>query len=245
MKLASYNLWDSPAGMPYRREQIVSALSALNADILCLQEDSAEIDFPSALPDLPFCACHREAGLTILSRYPIKDSLCMPYALVITVSYGIYTLCAVNIHLPWQSALLREEAIVAITDALSATDADYTLLAGDFNCSDTSAVHRFLLGEQSLHGHDASYFDLAEAFAERTNTAPNITLDFRSNPRWGIVDAPNTIEKNQRFDRLLMRNPYPAKSPALTDCGIFGTQISPITHLAPSDHWGVYAILDF
>lgn len=245
MKLASYNLWDSPAGMPYRREQIVSALSALHADILCLQEDSAEIDLQSALPDLPFCACHREAGLTILSRYPIKDSLCMPYALAITVSYGIYTLCVVNVHLPWQSALLREEAVVAMTDTISAAVADYIILAGDFNCSDTSAVQRFLLGEQSLHGHDTYYFDLAEAYADMTGIPPSPTLDFRRNPRWGVVDPPNTLEKTQRFDRILLANPYPTPAPMLTNFVVFGSEISEETRLAPSDHLGVYADLDF
>ena len=40
MKLASFNVWDSPAGMPHRREQILLALSSLNADVLCLQEVS-------------------------------------------------------------------------------------------------------------------------------------------------------------------------------------------------------------
>ena len=245
MKLASYNLWDSPAGMPHRREQIVSVLSALNADILCLQEDNAEIDFPSILPDLPFCACHREAGLTILSRYPIKDSCCMPYALVITVSYGCSTLCIVNVHLPWQSALSRENAITAVTDAISCIPADFILLAGDFNCSDTSSVQRFLCGEQSLLGHDASYFDLAEAYADMTGIPPSPTLDFRHNPRWGVIDPPNSLEKNQRFDRILLANPYPNPAPMLTNFGVFGHEISEKTHLAPSDHLGVYADLDF
>ena len=245
MKLASYNLWASPAGMPYRGEQIVSALSALHADVLCLQEDSAEIDLQSALPDLPFCACHREAGLTILSRYPIKDSLCMPYALAITVSYGIYTLCLVNLHLPWQSALSRENAIIAITDAASRVHADFTLLAGDFNCSDASSVQRYLCGEQSLFGHDAYFFDLAEAYADMTGIPPSPTLDFRRNPRWGVVDPPNTLEKNQRFDRILLANPYPTPAPMLTNFGVFSSEISEETRLAPSDHLGVYADLDF
>ena len=245
MKLASYNLWDSPAGMPHRREQITSVLSALNADILCLQEDSAELDFPSTLPDLPFCACHREAGLTILSRYPIKDTVCMPYALVITVSYGCRTLCIVNLHLPWQSALLRETEIIAITDAAARLHADFTLLAGDFNCSDMSSVHRFLCGDQSLCGRDAYYFDLAEAYADMTGIPPSPTLDFRRNPRWGIIDPPNTLEKNQRFDRILLANPYPNPAPMLSKFGVFGSEISEETRLAPSDHLGVYADLDF
>ena len=169
----------------------------------------------------------------------------MPYALVLTVSCGIFTLCVVNVHLPWKSTLQREQAVVAAVDAASAVHADYTLLAGDFNCSDTSAVHRFLCGEQSLDGHDAYFIDLAEAYAAVTGTVPAPTLDFRGNPRWGIIDPPNTLEKNQRYDRILLANPYPNHMPQLRKFTQFGYEISDITHLAPSDHWGVYALLDF
>jgi len=119
------------------------------------------------------------------------------------------------------------------------------LFAGDFNCSDTSSVHRFLCGEQSLCGHDAYCFDLAQAYAAQSMTPPEPTLAFRENPRWGIVDPPNTLEKNERFDRIYLANPYPKAAPALHAFGVFGKEISEETRLAPSDHWGVYACLDF
>ena len=244
MKIASYNLWDCPAGMPHRRGQIASALSSLHADILCIQETLSDTDFPSLLPDLPFCACHEDAGLTTLSRYPIKDSLCMPYALIITVSYGTQSLCVINVHLPWKSALQREQAVVAAVDAASAAHADYTLLAGDFNCSDASSVHRFLCGEQSLLGHDTYFFDLAIAYSAQTDIPPEPTLDFRQNPRWGVIDPPNTLEKNERFDRIYLANPYPGPTPILREFGVFGKEISAETRLASSDHYGVYAFLD-
>ena len=245
MKIASYNLWESSAGMPHRRDRILSVLSALNADILCLQEDFLGETLSEHLPDLPCLIQHPDAGLSVLSRYPVKDRLCMPYALVITMSCGSDTLCVANVHLPWQSALAREQAIVSIVDAASAVHADFTLLAGDFNCSDQSSVHRFLCGEQSLCGLDAYFFALAEAYADLTGTVPSPTLDFRRNPRWGIIDPPNTLEKRQRYDRILIANPYPNPAPMLQRFGIFGCEISEETRLAPSDHFGVYADLDF
>ena len=245
MKFASFNVWDSDAGMPHRRGQVAAVLSALAADVLCLQEVQGDFAFLSALPKLPFSARHEDSGLITLSRYPIKEQRCMPYALMITIACGRDTVCTVNVHLPWQSALLREQAIVSIVEAGSALHADYIFLAGDFNCSDTSAVHRFLCGEQSLSGHDAYFFDLAEAYAEQTGIPAAPTLDFRKNPRWGIVDPPNTFEKNQRFDRILLANPNPARMPVLREFGQFGHEISEVTHLAPSDHFGVYACLDF
>ena len=129
-------------------------------------------------------------------------------------------------------------------DAASAAHADYTLLAGDFNCSDASSVHRFLCGEQSLLGHDAYFFDLAIAYSAQTDIPPEPTLDFRQNPRWGVIDPPNTLEKNERFDRIYLANPYPGPAPILREFGVFGKEISAETRLAPSDHYGVYAFLD-
>ena len=38
MKIASYNLWESDAGMPERLEQIIEEVTACRADIFCLQE---------------------------------------------------------------------------------------------------------------------------------------------------------------------------------------------------------------
>ena len=67
------------------------------------------------------------------------------------------------------------------------------------------------------------------------------TLDFRQNPRWGVVQTKNTIEVNQRFDWIMMKNPYPLEFPKLKQCSLFGTEISGETGLAASDHYGVCA----
>ncbi|MBE6658436.1 MAG: hypothetical protein E7604_08325 [Ruminococcaceae bacterium] len=245
IKLATYNLWNHPAGLPHRQVQITDTLSALGADILCLQEDFLG---ESLLPQLTSCmyhAHHAEMDLSVLSRYPITEHHSLPYALAVQIVCDSHSLSLFNVHLPWDSAGKREQAIIDITGAAGTIDADYTLIAGDFNCSDNSAVQRFLCGEQSLHGRDAYYFDLAEAYAEQSGIPAPPTLDFRRNPRWGIAEPPNTLEKNQRFDRILLANPYPKPAPMLTEAGIFGMEISKISHLAPSDHWGVYACLSF
>ena len=245
VKIASYNLWDHPAGLPHRKTQILDTLTACDADILCLQENFFGDAIRMHFPRLPHCMYDAETGLSVLSRYPVTECRRLPHALAVTLACGIGSLCAVNLHLPWQSAAARETAIIEITDAAAAAHADHTVLAGDFNCSDTSFVQRFLCGEQSLHGHDAYYFDLAEAYAALTGTEAAPTLDFRRNPRWSAVDLPNTLERNQRFDRILLENPYPQSAPQLTEAGIFGEDISPETGLAPSDHYGVYACLSF
>lgn len=245
MKLASYNLWNSPVGIPHRQEQILDTLTTLSPDILCLQENFMGADLSSRLSFLAYSAHHPDMDLSVLSRYPITACRQLSYALLAHIQTDTAALCLVNVHLPWQSASAREEAIVEAVAAADALDADYTVIAGDFNCSDNSSVHRFLCGEQSLSGHDAYCFDLAESYAARTGIPPEPTLDFRQNPRWGVIDPPNTLEKNQRFDRLLLANPYPKPAPELLSFGLFGREISEMTQLAPSDHWGIYACLAF
>ncbi|MDE6622690.1 MAG: hypothetical protein K2K74_19800 [Lachnospiraceae bacterium] len=71
------------------------------------------------------------------------------------------------------------------------------------------------------------------------------TLNFRENPRWGIAEPENTIELNQRFDWILLKNPYPAAYPELKNCMLFGTKISKETNLAASDHYGIMVEIEF
>ena len=124
-------------------------------------------------------------------------------------------------------------------------DADYTILTGDLNGTDTDDVHRYLMGECSLQGSDAYYFDLAVSYGTRHGSPPGPTLDFHRNPRWGVWEPENTLEIPMRCDRIYLSNPYPKPLPILQDCGIFGTEIFPETGLCASDHYGVYADLQF
>lgn len=186
-------------------------------------------------------------GIVILSRYPLSAMRCYPYGVAALIQAGAKKIQLINVHLPWNGARKRERAIANIVEQTERTQADYTILAGDFNCSEQSAVHRFLKGEQSLLGREACWFDLAEAHAECVGEPAPKTLNFRTNPRWNKPDGTgtNTIETNQRFDRILLKNPYPAEFPFLKDCGIFGTEVSDATKLSASDHYGVYAKLAF
>lgn len=86
------------------------------------------------------------------------------------------------------------------------------------------------------------WYDLAEAYGDIKGTLPEITVDFRKNPRW---NGDNTIEVNQRFNRILMMNTYPKRFPSLICCDTFGKEKDIYTKLAPSDHLGVFCDLDF
>lgn len=244
MKIATYNIWDSEVGMPVRFRQLTDEINRVKADIICLQEVS---DFEkhqrlSKLCGYEYSHWQSQTGLSILSRYPIEKTADFEYGTSAYLQLGGKTLLVVNVHLPWERASLREKAIVNIVAAN--IQADYTLLTGDFNSSENSSVHRFLTGEQSLLGADACYFDLAEASAERNGTKALATLNFRENPRWGVAQPENTIEVNQRFDWILLKNPYPAELPRLKSCTLFGTEIAEETGLAASDHYGIVAAID-
>lgn len=131
----------------------------------------------------------------------------------------------------------RERQIADIVATVDDKKVDYLFLAGDFNCTDTSDVQRFLTGECLLAGNEAKprYYDLALAYAELIGKEPECTLDFRKNPRF----QNNTIELNARFDRILLRNTYPCEFPVLRSCITFGQTVYEDIRLAASDHYGV------
>lgn len=246
MKIATYNIWNSEAGLPFRFQQIIDEITNLDAAIICLQEVANREwhDEISALCGY-FYSCYQEKpGLSILSRFPIEKTYDFEFGTAACMQLEGKTILITNVHLPWDSASLREKSIVDIVNGIADVEADISFLMGDFNSSADSSVHRFLMNEQSLLGCDAYFYDLAEAFAEMAGTQPLTTLDFRKNPRWGVIQPKNTIEVSQRFDWILLKNPYPAEFPTLKFYRIFGTKISEETGLAASDHYGALAEIE-
>lgn len=235
--------------MPDRFIQILQQIKENKADILCLQEVANDDAFKkiATAGDYPYCYYYENNDLAFLSKFPILHVNLYEFTFSASVEVNERTLLVINTHLPWRSALQREKEIVCVIENTRNTDADYTIIAGDFNCSVNSSVHRYLKGDQSLLESDAYFVDLAEAYAEIEGSAPAATLNVRENPRYRNFEgvSTNTIEINQRYDRILLKNPFPKDYPILKSCGIFGTEISPITNLCASDHYGVFADLEF
>lgn len=209
MKIATYNIWNSESGMPYRIKYIVNEIKLINADVICLQEVSTRKLAESIAANAIYCSFF----------------------------YNSQKIAVVNVHLPWDSVLSREHQIIKIVNAVDKKTYDYVYMAGDFNCSDFSDVQRFLLGECTLNNCESlpCWFDLASAYAEITDKKAENTLDFRKNPRF----KGNTVETNSRFDRILLQNTYPQQFPVLNRCNVFGTAIYEDIALAASDHYGV------
>ena len=178
MKIASYNLWESPAGMPYRRRQTADEILACGADILCLQEVESRTVCETLAETCGYASVqyNERDGTAVFGRVPFVCSRNYGYASAAAAEVNGRTVQVFGVHLPWKSALERERAVTELVRRAEETDADYTLFAGDFNGSEQSSVHRFLTGEQSLLGTDAYFFDLAESYAAVTGTVPETTL---------------------------------------------------------------------
>ncbi len=251
MRIATYNIWNSQNGMPFRENHILIELKSIDADIICLQEVRDRNMAENIAESIKYNYCYFESyhneceGLAIISKIPFTNTISLfnkANTVICTFEINGKKLCIANIHLPWDSTLNREKQIVETVSSLENEPYDYVLLAGDFNCNETSDVNRFLIGECSLNGKESKYiwYDLARSYAERNNTRPEFTLNFTENPRF----ENNTIEINSRVDRIMLRNTYPADFPVLTDCRIFGQKIYNETELAASDHYGLIAELE-
>ncbi len=246
MKIATYNIWNDKAGMPLRFQQISDEIKKINADIICLQEVSDYEQHNNLALVCKYSYSHYQAqtGLSIMSKLPIYDMADFESGTMAYVKLNKKALLVINVHLPWESVFARERIIVDIVKRLSTQTNNITFLLGDFNSAADSSIHRFLTNQQSLLECDAYFYDLAEVSAEIMEVSVPATLNFRRNPRWGVVQPKNTIEINQRFDWIMLKNPYPLEFPELKQCSLFGTSISDKTGLAASDHYGVFAEIE-
>ena len=250
MRIATYNIWNSDVGMPKRAEQIVRQIAQIDADIICLQEVKS-VEYHSYLAkQLPYSYAvfhnheREDEGLAVFSRFPLMESRYVKNSALTLADTPCGVLLLANVHLPWESAWEREIAVTTLNECVSQISADYKLMLGDFNCSPSSDVQRFLLGECTLFGNASvpCWYDLAESFAFYNKTVPETTLDIQNNPRW-MGQA--TVETGGRYDRILLQNTYPHDFPLLEKVCTFGKEIDDANGLMPSDHYGVYADLRF
>lgn len=252
MKLATYNIWNSENGMPARQEAICREIVESGAELICLQEVAdkkmAELIAAKAGFNILFFDSYEkeQEGLCIVSKMPFEETESWFHdvnALFVSFHYQGRKIGIVNLHLPWDSVRERERQIAWIVSRINELELDAAFLLGDFNCSESSDVHRFLKGDCLLSGREAKpcWYDLAESYAEITGTEADCTLNFRENPRF----QNNTIETNARFDRILLRNTYPEEFPVLKMCSTFGKTIYDNTRLSASDHYGVIAEIGF
>lgn len=250
MKIATYNIWNDQRGWPDRLNQIYEEIEKQNADIMCLQD----------VPNEKYCKLLVEKGnfkfhyyiresntceLAILSKIPFESKEIFSEGLIVDVKIGSNLLEVINVHLPWNSVLSCEKQVIELVNKNKKSSADYSIFCGDFNCVDGSSVHNFLLGKQSLYGEEAIPYweDVAISYEELTGIKPRATLDLSSNPRWRGKGYKQCA--GRRVDWILLKDTYPKPAPKLKEFGLFGTEVSSTTGYCPSDHYGVFAELDF
>ena len=262
MRFATYNVWYPEINI--RAEQLLAEIDRVDADVIGLQEVPPafyeEIARKCKYEYCKYVLCADEPedekmGLAILCKHPIIEHFSLFDSTenrnsvahnAIFEAAGI-RFSVTNAHLPWDSVLAREKQIVAVDKFIHAQKdkAHFFILLGDFNCTLNSSVHRYLLGDQTLLACESKPYwnDLAGSHATLNNYAVAPTLDFVNNPRWR---GKNTVYVPDTCDRIYIMESFDWDySFSLRDVKIFGTEISPKTGYAPSDHYGVLAEANF
>ena len=256
MRIATYNVWNNDIDI--RKEQLIDEINSIDVDIIGLQEIS--IGFWVYLKEkvkydnkIYFACQDKDEGLAFLSKYKIKDTCFLnesieysnSLALNIVIEFNGFKISITNVHLPWDSVLAKEKQIVTIDQYIHKEKADFSIILGDFNCTEDSSVHHYLLGDQSLLGQESKPYwnDLANVHAYLNNYKIAPTLDFVNNPRWkgrntnyipDTCDRIYIMESNNWEYKFILKNVY-----------TFGKNVSPSTGYAPSDHYGLLAEVDF
>lgn len=250
MRIVTYNIWNDERGWPDRLNQIYDEIEKQNADIICLQDVPNEEHCKLLAEKCNFkfyyyIKQNSTCELAILSKLPFVSMRSFCEALIVTIQINDSLLEVMNVHLPWDSVLSCEKQVIALINENKKFNADYSIFCGDFNCVDGSSVQNFLFGRQSLYGEEAVpvWDDLAIAYQNLTGIKPKATLDLSTNPRWkenGYKECAGT-----RIDWILLKETYPKPTPKLNSFGLFGTEVSHKTGYCASDHYGVFAELDF
>jgi len=240
MRIATYNIWNDEATFSLREADILSELSGSGADFAALQEVPA--DFAAgALKELyPYFVFEpyegEDAGLAILSRYPLLESELLPaadeqancFALYARIAADGTELAVMNVHLTWHSDAERFRHAERCAAYLAEKRAAVKLLLGDFNCSPDAAAHSLLTQGA------APWRELCCEWAARCKQPLFATLDFQSNPRWKNDPVRETP---QNFDRIYLQS-----EAKLLSLSMFGTKVRP-SGLCASDHYGICAEL--
>ena len=264
MRFATYNVWYPEIDI--RAKQLLAEIDKVDADVIGLQE------VPPAFYEELVRKCKYEhcryvpyadeymdidekIGLAILCKHPIAEHFSLfdsaengnSIAHNVIFETGGIRFSVTNVHLPWDSVLAKEQQIVAVDKFIHAQkdNANFFILLGDFNCALNSSVHHYLLGEQTLLGCESKPYwnDLAGAHAALHDYAIAPTLDFVNNPRWR---GKNTVYVPDTYDRIYVMESFNWDYTfSLHDVRIFGTEVSQKTGYAPSDHYGVFADVEF
>lgn len=256
IRIATYNIWNNEQ-QEKREKHILQEIYATRADAIGLQEVTSSF-YENVLAKngcYPYGCFYpyegEKEGLAILSKFPMSEKIFLnkdekyAYSRAINVMITVngIKISITNLHLPWDSVKKQEEQIVAIDGFIhEQKNADFYVLLGDFNGNMNSSVNRYLLGDQTINGHESNpyWYDLQSGYCVRRGIALAPTLDFINNPRWA---GKETITVPMVADRIYVMESWDDID--MNELTVFGTEVYSDIEMTASDHYGIVVELEF
>ena len=258
MKVLTLNAWGA-YGPPERRPVLREAILKLDADLLLLQEANV----PGLLESLPYPARLHfpEAGLAILSRFPILNGRQVRYrtlstlephlirgALIAEMVAGSTRFHAVSTHLAWKAddsaaRLAQAEELLELAAALP----DPVLIGGDLNAPPTDPPAQQVIAA----GFSDLYAKLHPGITPPPASGPKGLLSSKdptssdeagSGVTWDnrnpFIQSHSVQFPDRRIDYLFLRDRSSVFTPSRCEVACR----TPVAEgLYPSDHYGVLA----
>ncbi len=258
-RAVTLNLFGQEEPLDARMASIVAWLSALEPDVIALQEVRDTPSVPNQARTIAaalgmhceYAVATRwgegDEGLALLSRWPLRGaaSIALPHAtekerriVLHAISESpVGPLPLFTTHLNWRmtDGVTREHQVVAVEEMVAAAasaDALPRILMGDFNAAPECDEMRFWRGEHSLAGRRVYYQD---AWALRHPGEPGITWALR-NP---LTERMAFLERDRRLDYILVSQRERDGRGQILDARVVLDVAA--GGLYPSDHFGVYA----
>lgn len=263
IRAATVNLFARHGDWERRRGALTTALRALDADVIAVQEAVVGDGDDTAREVLGdgYHLVHQTVGLvgdgrhrgaSVASRWPVRAVHEVDLHLSgRTWDYGCGTVLAevdspagrllVGSHgssWAWWAERERELQAVAVVrriEELVAGGPAHVVLGGDFNAAPDTSSMRFLTGRTSLEGRSTAYRDAWESVH---GAAAGWTFD-PGNPLTSI-DEPG-LDRGRRIDYVLVRCADHGPTLRIVDAGLALHQ--PVDGVRPSDHYAVFADL--
>lgn len=262
MRIATYNIWNSPSNWDQRRYAIADELNHIEADFIALQEAPNQATPSQTLADFLRSETQFDQvnyalepvvgegdwpeGLVVLSHSSVEQSIANwkrdfnthnSWALTSVFSWNDLRISVTNVHLDWESQESRRSAMAhTVEHMIAPTSCDIDFILGDFN--DESDVCEF----PALNSADSGWRDpVAEWYTINGLNEPP-TIDPHTNPRWANDE---TKEDPLRFDRIFVRLNATSLTCSVTSAGIFGKTPNNRYGIVASDHYGVVVDVEF
>lgn len=243
MKIATLNTWGNSGPYQERWNFLWQELHSLAPDVICLQEVFNPTLTEGIKTNLrfPFSAASLEAGLCVITRFPIVVEEILNYhvvsplesyersAILVTLEIGKEKLLIANTHLSWKLED-RQTRIAQIEELLQAVKKLKTcaILTGDFNdIPESTPIEKI---------KSAGFID---TFNSLHHTSAGITWD-NHNP---FIRTHDVTFPNRRIDFLFAEEKL-LRRHALKTCEVAFNRHNE-EGIYPSDHYGLLAEIEW